>query len=158
MEFYVKVTRRAGKLKPGHQRHMAEAVRGMLHVAERWVGDWNRHTLVASLKGPAVDVLPPLYDAHIHYAEGNVITLSGIERIPDGFAQGGTLDYPQSWLMSLAIDIDTKALAFELEEAKRLRARLHQDAFPRTGSAHPPLRDESVHAELKGKSSHEPTP
>ncbi|RZI73723.1 MAG: hypothetical protein EOP38_30150, partial [Rubrivivax sp.] len=126
MEFYVKVTRREGKLKPGHQRHMAEPVRGELHVIEQWVGEWNRHTLVASLKGPALDVLPPLYDVHIHYAQGTVMTLSGIERHSDGFADGCTFDYPQSWLMSLAVDVDLRKLAFELEEAARLRALLHE--------------------------------
>jgi hypothetical protein len=158
MEFYVKVARREGKLKPGHQRHMAQAVRGELQITEQWVADWNRHTLVATLRATSADVLPPLYDVHIHFAQNLLMTLSGIERIPDGFAGGGTFDHPQSWLMSLAIDVDVKDLAFQLEEAKRLREKLHHEAFPRTCSAHPPPRDEAETDRLRARYGNERTP
>lgn len=128
MQFDVKVTREKGRLRPRHIHHMGEPRRGELSVRQVSVPEWNRYSLVATLRTDTGEVLPPLHDVTIQYVDGDTVTLSGVERVPDGFGLGGAHEYAQSWIMREAGAVDLVKLQAEISEARRFREQMQTAA------------------------------
>ncbi|MCB4359564.1 hypothetical protein [Quatrionicoccus australiensis] len=94
--------RRAGWLIPKYQFAFGKHPVGQLRVGEEYVPDMHRHTIMARLLSPGngspMDEIPPLYDARLLHWSCDVITLTGIERVPDEKGLK-TLDVAQTWVL-----------------------------------------------------------
>lgn len=99
--------RKAGWLVPRYQHAFGRPPRGALSVAEEYVPDLHRHSLVAKLLAPCTGTLmveiPPLFDVTLLRWSCDLISLTGIERVEDEKGLK-VLDCAQTWVLQPIID------------------------------------------------------
>ncbi|MBA4340886.1 MAG: hypothetical protein C0423_01910 [Methylibium sp.] len=99
MYFWVNQLREKGVVIPGHHIVRREGAPGRFEMSEQIDRETRRTVRVARLFAipPAVgELLPPLVDAALIYARGEIWTLTGFERGSDSLMQPA---YLQSWRM-----------------------------------------------------------
>ena len=89
-------TRRNGQLIPGWQKSSSVRV-GELLVNEERDPDLHRMVRTAHLKLRGVDAVPPLRDVVLISAGGDVVSLTGFERV-DSLGAAATF-FQQSWVL-----------------------------------------------------------
>ena len=89
--------REKGVVVPRHQVGRQRAVRGHLQVKDEYQSELRRHLRQASLSMIGKEEPPePLWDVQIVHALGDMLVLSGFERIDDGFR---FTEYAQTWVL-----------------------------------------------------------
>jgi len=98
MRVKVRVLRQAGRLLRPEEQKGTPAFVGDLSVAEARDHELNRRVVRArltdTLHGTGDDLLPELNDAHLLWARGDTLRLSGVEQIED-------ITFAQTWAVEV---------------------------------------------------------